>query len=117
LHSGNTPVIEPKEDDHDPVREFNVIRGGEVTISVKCNDADLEYQWQHQKDGVSTDVGNSPHYKVDKSNLIVRNVQEERAGYYWCKVSNLAGKNTSGYFHVIVQQGEHLWYYTHYTLR
>ena len=110
-HSGNTPAIEPKEDD--PVRELNVDRGGVVELSVKCNDADLKYQWQHEKAGVSTVVENNPHYKVDKSNLIVRNAQEGHTGHYRCKVENLAGCSTSGYFHVTVRQSKHLWYCTH----
>jgi hypothetical protein len=90
------------------VKEFNVNRGGEVKLSVKCSDPDLKYQWQHKKDGVSTGVGDDPHYQVDKSNLIVRNAQKQHAGYYWCEVTNLAGRNTSGCFHVTVRQGEHI---------
>ena len=93
------------------MRKLTVDCGGEVKLPVKCNDADLEYQWQHEKDDSEspTDVVNSPYYKVDKSNLTIRNAKEKHAGYYHCKVTNLAGCSVSGYFHVTVLQGEHLY--------
>ena len=93
------------------MRKFNVHRGDVVKLSVKCNDPDVKYQWQHEEGGSPTDVGNkpNPHYKVDKSNLTIRDAQEKHAGYYHCMVTNLAGCSVSGYFHVTVLQGEHLY--------
>ena len=102
-YAGELPTIEPLNN-----RNKIIDHGENLELSVVCNDANIEYQWQYYfKDKDTTDLKNNPHYnQVDESTLIIRNAQKQHTGYYCCKVKNLAGYSTSEYFHVTVQ-GEH----------